>query len=122
MQKATGKGIEIIIKDNPYTLYPITMDDIWEFGSHLKAQKIRLFNNIEDEKMRKKMIYDIVDKEFSGKELDAEMKKPTGIMFLLWKALRNDMTLKEVNQLIDANNLDEILNVVSGLYGVIEKK
>lgn len=122
MQKATGKGVEITIKEKPYTVYPILMDDIWEFASHVKSQKIKLLNAVEDKKLRQKMIFEVIDKKFTGKELDDEMKKPKGIMFLLWKALRNDMTLQEVNELIDADNLDEILNIVSGLYGVIEKK
>ena len=122
MQKATGKGVEVIIKGNPYILHPILMDDIWEFGAYVKSQRIKLLNSVEDTKLRQKMIFEVLDKDFTGKELDKEMKKPKGIMFLLWKALRNDMTLKQVNELIDADNLDEVLNIVSGLYGVAEKK
>ena len=122
MQNATGKGVEITIKGKPYTIYPITMDDIWEFGAYVKSQRIKLLNSVDDKKLKEKMIYDIINTQFKGKELDTEMAKPNGAMFLLWKALRNDMTLQEVNQLIDTDNLDEILTVVSGLHGIVEKK
>jgi len=122
MQEATGKGIEIIIKNKPYTVYPVRMDDIWEFASEVKSQRIKMLNTLEDQKLKEKMILEIMRHKFTGKELDEEMKQPKGIMFLLWKALRNDMTLKDVNELIDADNLEEILTVVSGLYGIPEKK
>ncbi len=122
MQQATGNGVEITIKGKPYTIYPNTMGDLSEFEAYIKSQKIKLLNAVEDKIMREKMIYTILSKDLPVKELEKEMKKPKGLMFLLWKALKNDMTLDEVNDLIDTDNLDEISNIIVGLAGVPEKK
>ena len=122
MQKATGKGVEITIKGNPYIVCPNTMGDLSDFESYVKSQKIKLLNAVEDKQIREKMIYSILSKDLPVKELEKEMKKPKGLMFLLWKALRNDMTLTDVNDLIDTDNLDEISNIIVGLAGIVEKK
>ena len=122
MQKATGKGIEIEIKGKPYIVYPNTMGDLSDFEAYVKSQKIKLLNAVEDKVMRENMIFSILSKDLPVKELEKEMKKPKGLMFLLWKALRNDMTLADVNDLIDTDNLDEISNIIVGLAGVPEKK
>ena len=122
MQKAAGKGVEITIKGNKHILYPITMDDMFEFEAYVKSEKIKLLNSVDDKDMRQEMILKVLDKDISTKELDKEMKKPKGVMFLCWKAFRNDMSLKDVSELIDQENLEEIVNIVVGLNGVPEKK
>ena len=122
MNQAAGTGVDITIKGNPYIVYPNTMGDLSEFEAYVKSQKIKILNAVEDKTMREKMVYAILGKDLPVKELEKEMKKPKGLMFLLWKALRNDMTLDEVGDLIDTNNLDEISNIVVGLAGLPEKK
>ena len=122
MNQAAGTGVDITIKGKPYVVYPNTMGDLTEFEAYVKSQKIKLLNAVEDKQIQEKMIYAILSKDLPVKELEKEMKKPKGLMFLLWKALRNDMTLADVNDLIDTDNLDEISNIVVGLAGVTEKK
>jgi len=122
MNQAAGTSVEITIKGKPYIVYPNTMGDLTEFEAYVKSQKIKILNAVEDKTMREKMVYAILGKDLPVKELEKEMKKPKGLMFLLWKALRNDMTLDEVGDLIDTNNLDEISNIVVGLAGLPEKK
>ena len=99
------------------------MDDMFEFDAHIRSNKIKLLNNVEDSQLRQKMIFEVLAKKFDGKELDNEMKTLKGIVFLCWKALRDDsITLKDVGGLIDEENLEEVVNIVAGLNGTSEKK
>jgi hypothetical protein len=121
LEDIAGSGIPITIKGNEYNLGIFNMRDLADFRQYIKGQRIKLIQeSISDKNERIEMTNIIINSDVDeGKE----MATMDGTCFLLWKSLQKcqpEITLKDVDKLIDLDNYDEIFNILMKVGGTVK--
>ena len=121
LEDISKSGVPFSIKGEEYKLGVLTIRDLADFRQYIKGKKIKLIQDIVKEpKERIELTSKILD---SPIDETREMGTMDGVCFLLWKALQKEqkgLTLEDVDNLIDLNNIGEVSEVLMKLGGRVE--
>ena len=120
IEDITQSPLEVEIKGKTYKLGPIGFIDFGDFTQHIKSQRIKLTEYIDDKELRLKMIEKIMNEPIA---LEKEYGTINGVSYMAWKAIQKyqpDITLKDMNNLIDMDNFEKVSIILSNLGGKIE--
>jgi len=121
LENITASGIPITIKGKEYKLGIFGMRDLADFRQYIKGQRIKIIQeSIADNIERITIINNILDGNVNETK---ELSTMDGVCFMLWKSLQKyqpEMTLKDVDDLIDLNNIAEISNVIMKIGGQVK--
>ncbi len=121
LEDISKSGVPFSIKGEEYKLGVLTIRDLADFRQYIKGKKIKLIQDIVKEpKERIELISKILD---SPIDETREMGTMDGVCFLLWKALQKEqkgLTLEDVDNLIDLDNIGEVSEVLMKLGGRVE--
>lgn len=126
IEDVTQSELEVKLNDgNVYKLGALGYKDYGDFAQYLKSQKLELCNKIEDREIRLKIIEKIMNESITLNELTKEYSTYNGIVYFIWKAVQKykpDMTLENMNDLIDTKNIEEVSTIVSQLGGTVKNQ
>lgn len=128
LDNTAGKGLSVNIKGKDYKLGVLTIDDLAEFESYIKSQKLKQFLEAAKDmppEAREGTIGKILDKGLTGDEMTREMTSMSGVRFLLWRSMRKsnlDLRLEEMGGLIDLENFGEVADILKKMGGKLPKK
>lgn len=118
LAKITGSGIPITIKDKEYQLGIFSMRDLADFRQYVKGQRIKIiYNSVTDDIERIKIVNNILDSNINETK---ELSTMDGVCFMLWRSLQKyqpEITLEEVDNLVDLDNIGEISNAIQKIGG-----
>ena len=121
LENIIGSGVPITIKGKEYKLGIFGMRDLADFRQYIKGQRIKIIQeSIADNIERITIINNILDGNVNETK---ELSTMDGVCFMLWKSLQKyqpEMTLKDVDDLIDLNNIAEISNVIMKIGGQVK--
>lgn len=121
LEDISKSGISLSIKGKQYELGVLTIRDLADFRQYIKGKKIGLIQEIvKDPKERIELISGVLD---SPIDETREMGTMDGVCFLLWKSLiknQEGLTLKEVDRIIDLENIGEVSEVLMKLGGTVK--
>jgi len=121
LENIVGSGIPINIKGNEYKLGIFGMRDLADFRQYIKGQRIKIIQDVVvDKAERIESINTIMDGNVNETK---ELSTMDGVCFMLWKSLQKyqpEMTLKDVDDLIDLNNISEISDIVMKIGGQVK--
>jgi len=91
-------------------------------STEAKAERLRLISNIitDYKTERMEMIENILDSNINETK---ELSTMDGVCFMLWKSLQKyqpEITLQDVDELIDLDNYDEIFNTLMKIGGKVK--
>jgi len=120
LEDISKSGISLKIKDKKYELSVLTIGDLANFRQYIKGKRIELIqDNVKNPEERIALISKILDSQIDE---TAEMGTMSGVCFLLWKSLRKkqkDLTLEDIDEMIDLGNIGEVSSVLTQLGGTI---
>ena len=128
LDNTVGKGLSVSLKGKEHKLEVLDIDDLAEFESHIKSQKLKQFLEAAKDmppEAREGMIGKILDKGLTGEEMTREMTSMSGVRFLLWRSMRKsdpDLRLEEMGGLIDLENFGEVADILKKMGGTLPKK
>ena len=121
LEDISKSGIPFSIKGEEYKLGVLTIRDLADFRQYCKGKKIKLIQEtVKEPKERIELISRVLD---SPIDETREMGTMDGVCFLLWKVLQKEqkeLTLEDVDSLIDLENIGEISEVLMKLGGRVE--
>ena len=120
LEDITQSGLEIELKGKKYKLGSIGIIDIGDFDQYLRSQKLKLADKIQDKETQLKMIEKIMNEPI---DLDKEWKTLSGVVYMAWKSIQKyqpEVTLEEMNNIIDLDNFEKVSIIISNLGGKIE--
>ena len=121
LENITGSGIPITIKGKEYMLGIFNLRDLADFKQYLKGQRIKIIqDNVADKIERIESINTIMDGEINETK---ELSTMDGVCFMLWKSLQKyqpEITLADIDELIDLDNYDEIFNALMKIGGTVK--
>uniref|UniRef100_A0A6M3XKL1 Uncharacterized protein n=1 Tax=viral metagenome TaxID=1070528 RepID=A0A6M3XKL1_9ZZZZ len=121
LENIVGSGIPITIKGKEYKLGIFGMRDLADFRQYIKGQRIKIIQDVVvDKAERIESINTIMDGNVNETK---ELSTMDGVCFMLWKSLQKyqpEMTLKDVDDLIDLNNIAEISNIIMKIGGQVK--
>ncbi len=121
LEDISKSGITFSIKGKEYKLGVLTIRDLADFRQYCKGKKIKLIQEtVKEPEERIELISKILD---SPIDETREMGTMDGICFLLWKALnkeQKELTLEDVDSLIDLDNIGEVSVVLMKLGGEVK--
>ncbi|MHA1304737.1 MAG: hypothetical protein ACTSPI_13655 [Candidatus Heimdallarchaeaceae archaeon] len=120
LEDVTQSGLEIELKGKKYKLGSIGIIDIGDFDQYLRSQKLKLADKIQDKETQLKMIEKIMNEPI---DLDKEWKTLSGVVYMAWKSIQKyqpEVTLEEMNNIIDLDNFEKVSIIISNLGGKIE--
>ena len=121
LENVVGSGIAIDIKGKEYKLGIFNMRDLADFRQYIKGQQIKVVQgNVENSAERIELINNILQSDINETK---ELSTMDGISFMLYKSLQKyqpDITLKEVDKLIDLDNIAEISAAITKIGGQVK--
>ena len=121
LEDITGSGISVTIKGKEYKLGIFGMRDLAEFRQYVKGQRIKIIQatiiSMEDKLI---LINSVLD---SNVDETKELQTMDGVCFMLWKSLQKyqpEITLADVDNMIDLDNISEISNVLMNIGGKVK--
>jgi len=95
--------------------------DLADFKQYLKGQRIKIIQDVVvDKAERIESILTIMDGNINETK---ELSTMDGVCFMLWKSLQKyqpEITLQDVDELIDLDNYDEIFNTLMKIGGTVK--
>jgi len=121
LENITGSGIPITIKGKEYKLGIFNLRDLADFKQYLKGQRIKIIQDVVvDKAERIESINTIMEGNINETK---ELSTMDGVCFMLWKSLQKyqpEITLQDVDELIDLDNYDEIFNTLMKIGGKVK--
>ena len=121
LENITGSGIEVTIKGQDYKLGIFGMRDLADFRQYIKGQRIRIIQeSITDDVEKIEIINNILDSNVNETK---ELQTMDGVTFMLWRSLKKyqpELTLADVDDMIDLDNISEISNVLMNIGGKVK--
>ena len=117
LEDVAASGMTVTIKGKKYELSPLSMGDMADFPQYVKSRRLEVAQNIEDPNERLELQSRIMESTVNA---DKEMVTFDGSRFMLWKALSKKqpkLTIEDVDQLIDMDNINEIVAILLELGG-----
>ena len=109
-----GKGTTVVIKGKEYILKPITIDDMADFESYLRSEKLKIYmsmTNGTNEVSRASVISEILN---SPVDLIEGSNSISGVRFFLHRSLKDnhELALGAMGALVDMANFGEMADLV----------
>ena len=121
IEDITQSPLEVELKDGKtYKLGAIGLIDFGDFQQYIRSQKISLINNLKDKELQLLMTDKIMKEPI---DLDKEYGTLNGLCYMAWKAIQKcqpEITLSDINKLIDLDNLDKVKIIMGNLGGKIK--
>lgn len=118
LENITASGIPITIKGKEYKLGVFGMRDLAEFRQYIKGQRVKVIQDVVvDKAERMELEENILEGNVDEQK---ELKTIDGVCFMLWKSIQKyqpEMTLKDMDELIDLDNYSEIFNILMNVGG-----
>jgi hypothetical protein len=121
LEDITGSGISVTIKGKEYKLGIFGMRDLADFRQYVKGQRIKIIQativSMEDKLI---LINSVLD---SNVDETKELQTMDGVCFMLWRSLQKyqpEITLADVDNMIDLDNISEISNVLMNIGGKVK--
>jgi len=121
LEDITGSGIEVTIKGKEYKLGIFGMRDLADFRQYVKGQRVKIIQativSMEDKLI---LINSILDSNVNETK---ELQTMDGVTFMLWRSLQKyqpELTLADVDDMIDLDNISEISNVLMNIGGKVK--
>ena len=123
MESVLNAALEITIKGETYKVSEYTLKDLANFRRKIQSNKLKMLNSVEDKEIRMELTREIL-KGISDDEFLNEMQTVEGVSYLLWCMLKpnHEIELEEVERLVDADSMTEIVNVMTNLSPMNDKK
>ena len=124
MESITNAALEITIKGKEYKVSEYTLKDLANFRRIIQGKKIKMLNFIGDKESRMELTREILKDGISDEEFLNEMQTIEGVAYLLWCMMKpnHEIELDAVERLVDADSMSEIINVMTNLSPVKDKK
>lgn len=120
LEDIAKSGISLKIKGKEYFLNVLTIRDLADFRQYVKGERIKLVQDaVKDSGERAKLMQQIIN---SSIDETLEMSTMSGVCYLLWKSLskkHKDLTLQQVDEMIDLDNINEVSTVLTQLGGKV---
>jgi len=121
LENITGSGIEVTIKGKEYKLGIFGMRDLADFRQYVKGQRIKIIQaTIVSMEEKLILINSILDSNVNETK---ELQTMDGVTFMLWRSLKKyqpELTLADVDDMIDLDNISEISNVLMNIGGKVK--
>jgi len=121
LENITGSGIEVTIKGKEYKLGIFSMRDLADFRQYIKGQRIKIIQaTIVSMEEKLILINSILDSNVNETK---ELQTMDGVTFMLWRSLKKyqpELTLADVDDMIDLDNISEISNVLMNIGGKVK--
>uniref|UniRef100_A0A6M3LSF3 Uncharacterized protein n=1 Tax=viral metagenome TaxID=1070528 RepID=A0A6M3LSF3_9ZZZZ len=120
IEDITQSPLEIGLKGKSYKLGAIGFIDFGDFAQYIKGQKIELTEHIKDRELKLQIIEKIMNEPIA---LEKEYGTINGVSYMAWKAIQKyqpEITLKDMNNLIDMDNFEQVSIILNNLGGKIE--
>ena len=121
LENITGSGIEVTIKGKEYKLGIFGMRDLADFRQYIKGQRVKIIQaTIVSMEEKLILINSILDSNVNETK---ELQTMDGVTFMLWRSLKKyqpELTLADVDDMIDLDNISEISNVLMNIGGKVK--
>jgi hypothetical protein len=121
LENIAGSGMPVTIKGKEYMLGIFDMRDLADFRQYIKGQRIKVIQEtISDSAERIELINKIIEGNVDEMK---ELRTTDGVCFMLWKSLQKyqpEITLKDADELIDLDNVNEITNIIMKIGGQVK--
>jgi len=121
LEDITGSGISVTIKGKEYKLGIFNMRDLADFRQYVKGQRVKIIQativSMEDKLI---LINSVLDSNVNETK---ELQTMDGVTFMLWRSLQKyqpEITLADVDNMIDLDNISEISNVLMNIGGKVK--
>ena len=125
MESVLNAALEITIKGKQYKVSEYTLKDLANFRRKIQSNKLKMLNSVEDKEVRMELTREILKDGITDDEFLNEMQTVEGVSYLLWCMLKPnhpEIELEEVETLVDAKSMTEIVNVMTNLSPMNDKK
>jgi len=121
LENITGSGISVTIKGKDYKLGIFSMRDLADFRQYIKGQRVKIIQaTIVSMEEKLILINSVLD---SNVDETKELQTMDGVCFMLWRSLQKyqpEITLADVDNMIDLDNISEISNVLMNIGGKVK--
>ena len=121
LENITGSGIEVTIKGKEYKLGIFSMRDLADFRQYVKGQRVKIIQaTIVSMEEKLILINSVLDSNVNETK---ELQTMDGVTFMLWRSLQKyqpEITLADVDNMIDLDNISEISNVLMNIGGKVK--
>ena len=121
LENITGSGIEVTIKGKEYKLGIFGMRDLADFRQYVKGQRVKIIQaTIVSMEEKLILINSVLDSNVNETK---ELQTMDGVTFMLWRSLQKyqpEITLTDVDNMIDLDNISEISNVLMNIGGKVK--
>jgi len=121
LENITGSGIEVTIKGKEYKLGIFSMRDLADFRQYVKGQRVKIIQaTIVSMEEKLILINSVLDSNVNETK---ELQTMDGVTFMLWRSLQKyqpELTLADVDNMIDLDNISEISNVLMNIGGKVK--
>lgn len=124
MRDELGSTYELNIGTKSYTLKPMTIGTLSDIQNKIVSNKINIISESfpNDRLMVKELTMDIINSKVTDEEIDHFLSTIEGIKYFLSKSLVQEVSDNELNELMTAENLPNIVTVLTNVAGAITKK
>ena len=126
LNKVTGTGVKVMLGDPPkeYEFSLSTISDLADFEQHVLSGKLDMIGQIKGLSLEEKssLIKEVIS---GGIDFDQSIAVIQNMFYFIHKSLSKkhpELTLENVGELIDQNNIEEISNILAKLGGETESK
>ena len=121
LEDITGSGISVTIKGKEYKLGIFSMRDLADFRQYVKGQRVKIIQaTIVSMEEKLILINSVLDSNVNETK---ELQTMDGVTFMLWRSLQKyqpEITLTDVDNMIDLDNISEISNVLMNIGGKVK--
>ena len=121
LEDITGSGISVTIKGKDYKLGIFSMRDLADFRQYIKGQRVKIIQaTIVSMEEKLILINSVLDSNVNETK---ELQTMDGVCFMLWRSLQKyqpELTLQDVDNMIDLDNISEISNVLMNIGGKVK--
>ena len=121
LENITGSGISVTIKGKDYKLGIFGMRDLADFRQYVKGQRVKIVQaTIVSMEEKLILINSVLDSNVNETK---ELQTMDGVTFMLWRSLQKyqpELTLADVDDMIDLDNISEISNVLMNIGGKVK--
>ena len=121
LEDITGSGISVTIKGKEYKLGIFSMRDLADFRQYIKGQRVKIIQaTIVSMEEKLILINSVLDSNVNETK---ELQTMDGVTFMLWRSLKKyqpELTLADVDDMIDLDNISEISSILTNVGGTIK--
>ncbi len=123
IENVAGTGLTLELGGKSFELSPASVDDMAEFAAWVRAKSLQAFVDADtaiDPATRIQVIAELSSRPLPADLIETHMQSIAGMRYMIWLSLRKknpDMTLEQVSEMIDAENVKELHAVTRSIGG-----